>query len=132
LSIHPWTVEVIMASLTPGSRAAINRVLTGIGVVNGLFAALLFCRLAFASSESVVKIDNFSFGPNPVTVAAGTTLVWQNADDIPHSVVAEDKAFRSKALDTDDHFSFVFNKPGEFVYFCGLHPFMKGTVIVTP
>jgi plastocyanin len=38
----------------------------------------------------------------------------------------------SKALDTDDSFAFVFDKPGEFIYFCGVHPQMKGKIIVTP
>jgi plastocyanin len=121
-----------MAILNPGFRAAVNRGLIAIGIANGLIAALLLSRLAIAGNESVVKIDNFSFAPDPITVATGTTLVWRNGDDLPHSVVSADKAFRSNALDTDEQFSFVFSKPGEFVYFCGLHPFMKGKVIVTP
>jgi plastocyanin len=121
-----------MAYRSPGFQAALNRGLIGVGAANALVAALLLSRLAFASTESVVKIENFGFGPDPVTIASGITLVWQNGDDVPHSVVAEDKSFRSKALDTGEHFSYVFNKPGEFVYFCGLHPFMKGKVIVTP
>jgi plastocyanin len=113
-------------------NAAFNRGLMRTGAAAGLLAILLAARLALASGESVVKIDNFSFGPDAITVAKGTTIVWENNDDIPHTVVAENLSFHSKALDTDDRFSFLFNSPGEFVYFCGLHPFMKGKVIVTP
>ena len=79
---------------------------------------------------AVVKIDNFTFLPPTLTVAPGTTVTWTNDDDIPHTVVAEDKAFRSKALDTGDKFSFKFTTPGEYAYFCSLHPHMIGTVIV--
>src|SRR3569623_1061926 len=55
-----------------------------------------------------VTIDNFTFGPAEVSVPGGTTVTWINRDDIPHTVVAKDKGFRSKALDTDDRYSFTF------------------------
>jgi plastocyanin len=77
-----------------------------------------------------VKIDNFSFGPAALTVPAGTTVTWTNRDDIPHTVVSTDGAFKSKALDTDDKFSFVFSKPGTYPYFCSIHPKMTGQIIV--
>ena len=78
-----------------------------------------------------VKIDNFTFNPAELTVTAGTTVTWQNVDDIPHTVVALKAKMRSKPLDTNDSFSFTFNDPGEFTYFCSLHPHMVGKVIVT-
>jgi plastocyanin len=77
-----------------------------------------------------VKIDNFSFGPAALTVAAGTTVTWTNRDDIPHTVVSDDKAFKSKVLDTDEKFSYTFAKPGTYPYFCSVHPKMTGKVIV--
>ena len=77
-----------------------------------------------------VKIDNFSFGPAALTVAVGTTVTWTNRDDIPHTVVSDDKAIKSKALDTDDKFTFTFTKTGTYTYFCSLHPKMKGKVVV--
>ena len=77
-----------------------------------------------------VKIDNFSFGPAAITVAAGTTVTWTNRDDIPHTVVSDDKVFKSKVLDTDEKFSFTFIKPGTYPYFCSVHPKMTGKVIV--
>ena len=83
-----------------------------------------------AAATAEVKIDNFSFGPAALTVPAGTTVTWTNRDDIPHTVVSTDGVFKSKALDTDDKFSFVFTKPGTYPYFCSIHPKMTGQVIV--
>ena len=79
-----------------------------------------------------VKIDNFSFTPVTLTVAAGTTVTWTNRDDIPHTVVSADdpKTFKSKVMDTDEKFSFTFTKPGTYTYFCSVHPKMTGTVVV--
>jgi plastocyanin len=77
-----------------------------------------------------VKIDNFSFTPASITVAVGTQVTWTNRDDIPHTVVTEDKTIKSKALDTDEKFSTTFDKPGTYSYFCSIHPKMKGTVVV--
>lgn len=77
-----------------------------------------------------VTIANFTFKNPVVMVKPGTTVTWTNADDIPHTVVSKDGVFRSKVLDTGDHFSFTFAKAGQFGYFCSLHPHMTGIVIV--
>ena len=87
---------------------------------------------AFAAGEASIAIDNFTFAPAEVTVKAGTKVLFVNHDDIPHLVVIEKDKVRSRALDTDDSFAFVFDKPGEFIYFCGLHPQMQGKITVTP
>jgi plastocyanin len=87
---------------------------------------------ATAPAAQTVRIDNFTFGPTVLTVMVGTTVTWVNQDDIPHTIVANDKAFKSKVLDTDERFSFTFTKPGEFGYFCSLHPHMVGKVVVKP
>jgi len=79
---------------------------------------------------ATVKIDNFSFSPATLQVKAGTKVTWTNADDIPHTVVSDDKIFKSKALDTDEKFSFSFDKPGTYPYFCSLHPHMTAKVVV--
>ncbi len=68
-----------------------------------------------ASGETQLTIDNFT-----------------NDDDIPHSIVETTGKFHSPALDTEDKFSFTFDKAGSYEYFCGLHPHMKGKVVVTP
>jgi len=77
-----------------------------------------------------VKIDNFSFGPATLTVAAGTTVTWTNRDDTPHNVVSTAHMFKSKVVDTDEKFSYTFTKPGTFPYFCSIHPKMTGKVVV--
>jgi plastocyanin len=87
-------------------------------------------RAAPAPVAAAVQIDNFTFKAPQVTVKPGTTITWTNTDDIPHTVVSKNGVFRSKVLDTGDKFSFTFAKPGQFGYFCSLHPHMTGTVIV--
>ena len=87
---------------------------------------------AAAPAGPTVKIDNFVFGPGALTVSVGTTVTWINQDDIPHTVAAADKSFKSKVLDSNERFSFTFTRPGEYGYFCSLHPHMVGKVIVKP
>jgi plastocyanin len=86
---------------------------------------------AVAAGPVAVHISNFTFGPKMATVKVGQTITWTNDDDIPHTVVATDKSFRSKVLDTGQSFSFTFTKPGQVAYFCSLHPMMTGKVTVT-
>ena len=93
-------------------------------------ATLLLATVAARAADQEVKIDNFTFAPQRVTVKAGTTVTWINEDDIPHTVASSTKLFKSKALDTDDKFSFTFSTPGTYDYFCSLHPHMTGTILV--
>ncbi len=77
-----------------------------------------------------IKIDNFTFTPMEVTVKVGTQITWTNGDDIPHTVVSSDNAFKSKTLDTDEKFSFTPTKPGTYSYFCSIHPKMTAKIVV--
>ena len=81
-------------------------------------------------SAAQVKIDNFVFSPNPLTVPTGSTIRWTNHDDIPHNVVSDDKSFKSKVLATDEAFTYTFTKPGTYTYSCSIHPKMTGKVVV--
>jgi amicyanin len=95
--------------------------------------AALAWVVAPSSAENVVvpvTIDNFVFEPAKLTVKAGTTVTWTNHDDIPHTVAAKDRSFKSKAMDSDESYSFTFTTPGEYDYFCSLHPHMTGTIVV--
>ena len=83
-----------------------------------------------SGSATEIKIDNFSFTPQSITVAAGTTVTWTNHDDVPHNVVSSDKFFKSKTMYTDEKFSYTFGKPGTYSYFCSIHPRMTATVVV--
>jgi plastocyanin len=85
-----------------------------------------------AASPATVRIDNFNFTPPALVVAPGTTVTWTNADDTPHTVREKDGKFKSAALDTDDTFSQTFTAPGEYEYFCSIHPRMVGKIVVKP
>lgn len=97
--------------------------------------SLPYARTAASQEQNAagaqVKIDNFTFEPATITVKQGTTVQWVNRDDIPHTVVSDDKTtFKSKPLDTDDKFSYTFTKAGTYNYFCSIHPKMTAKVVV--
>jgi len=79
---------------------------------------------------SQVVVDNFSFSPAAATVPAGATVTWTNRDDLPHNIVSTQKKFQSPVLDTDERFSYRFEAPGTYPYFCSLHPKMTGRIVV--
>ena len=83
-----------------------------------------------SAATAEVKIDNFSFTPQTLTIAVGTTVTWTNRDDIPHTVVSTDGVFKSKVRDTDEKFSYTFTKAGTYPYFCSVHPKMTGKIVV--
>ncbi len=84
-----------------------------------------------ASGKYQVKIDNFSFAPQTLTVPVGTTVTWVNQDDVPHTIVSTDgKDIKSPVLDTDQKFTHTFAQAGTYDYYCSIHPKMTGKVIV--
>ena len=95
-----------------------------------MFTFAAVTRAAPSPMAAAVTIGNFTFKDPVVTVKAGTTVTWTNADDIPHTVVSRDGVFKSRVLDTGDKFSFTLPKGRQFGYFCSLHPHMTGTIIV--
>jgi plastocyanin len=100
-------------------------------IKGGLVLACLIAPLAAWSEVAAqLKIDNFKFGPDTLTVTKGTEVTWTNQDDIPHSIVLSALGVRSKVLDTDKAFTYQFDKTGTFSYICGLHPFMHGQIVV--
>jgi plastocyanin len=100
-------------------------------IVSGVLMRAAAQEESKPGQKAEIRIDNFAFTPTELTVIAGTTVEWINRDDIPHVVVSDDKkTFKSKALDTDDKFSYTFTKPGTYAYFCSVHPKMTGKVIV--
>jgi plastocyanin len=124
-----------MQYLNSHLRSAAARFVPGRAVIVAmLLGPVVGAMLAFgavaAQDVNVVTIDNFTFSPKELTVAVGTTVRFVNHDDIPHTVVEKKLSFRSKALDTDDAYSYTFATAGSFDYFCGLHPHMVGKIIV--
>lgn len=93
---------------------------------------LLLWVLTAAASPPSVEIKNDAFSPTTLTITAGETVTFTNADDDAHTVTAVNGSFDSKGLDTDGRWRHTFAKPGTYAYFCQLHPFMKGTIVVKP
>ena len=130
-------MQILISQLRfAATRFAINRALSVALLLGPVIGAMLAFGTVAAQdgtkkdAGSEITIDNFTFTPRELTVAVGTAVKWVNHDDIPHTVVEKKTTFRSKALDTDDSYSFTFTNAGTFDYFCGLHPHMVGKVIV--
>ena len=85
---------------------------------------------AYTDTAHTIVVQNFMFSPVSMKVKAGTQITWTNKDEEPHTVSSNDGVFRSFALDTNDSFSFKFDKPGTYKYTCTIHPRMTGTVVV--
>jgi plastocyanin len=98
--------------------------------VTSLAALLLAAAPAVSSPSVLIKDDAFS--PSTLTIGAGQTVSFTNEDDDAHTVTATDGSFDSKGLDTNGVWRHTFAKPGVYRYFCELHPFMKGTIVVRP
>jgi plastocyanin len=77
-----------------------------------------------------IAIKDFEFSPRTLTVRVGSKVTWTNKDEEPHKVVEVDNAFTSQPLDTDNNFTFEFDTPGTYQYFCSLHPHMTGKIVV--
>ncbi len=83
-----------------------------------------------AAAPNKIEVKDFMFSPTTLTIEAGAQVSWVNKDDEPHTVVSDTGLFRSGALDTDESFSFKFDKPGTYRFTCSIHPRMVGTIIV--
>lgn len=113
-----------------------NLFLSGLALVLPLaLASLLVLHPTRANGEAAasaveVQVDNFTFGPATLTVPVNSVVTWVNKDDLPHVIASNDGLFKSKALDTDDKYSYAFTKAGTYPYFCSIHPKMVGKIVV--
>jgi plastocyanin len=107
-------------------RPASSAVIAG-ALALALGAAAIGADMA---AGGAVAIKNFAFGPTETTVHAGTTVTWKNLDGEPHTVVSVDGVFRSSALDQGEAYAWKATKPGTYRYMCGIHPNMRGTIVV--
>ena len=73
-------------------------------------------------------------GPNAaVQVKVGKTVTWVNKDTVTHTVTSDASSlFDSGFMPTGATFQFTFTTAGTYPYYCTVHPFMKGTIVVTP
>jgi plastocyanin len=93
-------------------------------------AALLLATRAWASDEPKVLIKDFMYTPMSLTVRAGTSVTWVNVDDEPHNVISDSGLFRSGGVDTNESFSYKFDKQGTYRITCSIHPRMLATIVV--
>jgi plastocyanin len=100
------------------------------GVVAVGAVTLLIGAHALAATPQTIGIKQFKYGPSILTVPVGTTVTWVNHDEEPHTVTSGTGAFSSAGLVNDDTFVQTFTKPGTYQYFCAIHPYMKGTLVV--
>jgi plastocyanin len=82
------------------------------------------------SDPTTIAVKDFMFTPTPLTVKAGSTVTWTNMDDEPHTVVSDTGMFKSGGMDTNESFSYKFDKPGTYHFTCSIHPRMVGTIVV--
>ncbi len=94
-----------------------------------LLVALLGATSAPAATPTVVMKDD-AFAPARLTISSGQTVTFVNQDDDAHTVTSTNGTFDSKGLDTNGVWHYTFTKPGTYAYFCEMHPFMKGTIVV--
>ena len=86
---------------------------------------------AFVSPRThVVRISQFEFAPAELTVGVGDTVVWRNADLLPHTSAADSGTWSSAELAPDSSFTFVAADTGRFPYHCAAHPSMRGLLVV--
>lgn len=79
--------------------------------------------------------DEFAYAPHTITIRTGTRVTWINRSVQPHTVTAKGRspAFDSgttKLIQPKGSWSFLFRHPGRYPYYCLLHPYMTGVVIV--
>ena len=95
-----------------------------------LWMTALVATAADAPEPNRIVVKDFMFMPNSLTIKAGSSVTWANLDDEPHTVVSDAGLFRSGAMDTNESFSFKFDKPGTYHFTCSIHPRMVGTIVV--
>jgi plastocyanin len=108
-----WIIAIVLLTLTVAAFILRSRAIAPLNAAN-----------------VEIKIDNFTFAPTKLTVWKGTRITWTNRDDIPHTIVENDKLFKSHVLDTGENFTFTPTQPGTYKYYCSIHPKMTAQLIV--
>ena len=106
------------------------RLLLCFAAMMGLFTVCGPLAAADPADPTKILVRDFMFSPTPLTIKAGSTVTWTNMDDEPHTAVSDTGLFKSGGMDTNDSFSFKFDKPGTYHYTCTIHPRMTGTIVV--
>lgn len=86
--------------------------------------------IPLSSPDIEMAIAGFAFAEKTIVVPAGTTVTWENGDTVSHTVTTVEEMFHSGLLSRGETFSYTFEQPGEYNYFCTIHPYMRATIIV--
>ena len=105
-------------------------VLTAVGMVTLGAMEVYVPSVADTTDSTKILVKEFMFNPTPLTIKAGSTVTWTNMDDEPHTAVSDTGLFKSGGMDTNESFSFKFDKPGTYHYTCTIHPRMVGAIVV--
>jgi LPXTG-motif cell wall-anchored protein len=82
------------------------------------------------AGDPAVSIVDYSFSPGSTTIHVGDTISWTNTGKQPHSATANNSSFNTGILHTGQSASHTFSAAGTFSYYCIVHPFMHGTIVV--
>ena len=104
----------------------------GLGGLSGCFSDRPATGPTPPAGGNDVAVENFAFAPANLSVQTGDAVTWTNMDDVSHTVTADNDAFDSGAFGAGASFQLTAGPPGTYTYFCEIHPFMKGTLTVTP
>jgi plastocyanin len=77
-----------------------------------------------------VAIEDFTYAPGNLRVPVGATVTWTNRDSAPHTATARDKSWDTGTLSKGERSSLTFDEPGEYAYYCTIHPDMKARLEV--
>jgi plastocyanin len=129
-TVHTGVLAVEVSPKAAGHRrpkAAAHRRPTGAVSSDGLVARVTG---AHAAGDPGVTIADFHFSPGTTTVHAGDTITWTNNGPSSHTATAKNGAFDTGILKKGQSASHTFTQPGTYTYFCQIHPFMHGTIVV--
>jgi plastocyanin len=124
-----------------------SRLITGIGLLTAVFILAVSCTKPYDNPYGMtgntgvtgvkavpgtneVFIQDMTFNPGTITVAANTTIKWTNKDGVAHTVTSTTGLFDSGTISANGTYTFTFAAAGTFPYYCTVHPSMTGTVKV--
>lgn len=123
-------IRLITQTITRRKVAMLRALLLALCVAAGGVLAATPVSHADDAAAYAITIKDFAFTPRDLTIRVGSKVTWTNKDEEPHKIAEANSAFASQPLDTDGDFSYEFDTPGTYEYFCTLHPRMTGKIIV--
>jgi plastocyanin len=117
---------------TAGPEVQASQLAAPIGAPSVPIMAEMNKRAASQGYAVLVEISRYAYSPDSITVPAGTMVVWRNLDPVLHTVTNAEGKFDSGIIEPGKNFSYTFEDPDTYDYYCTIHPYMKAKIIVTP